>query len=480
MFAGNGPVWNPHERVQVFTSPLWFVVLSVVRVFSSDVFLNAVVVSLVLLISMLLVVRKLCDHSGYFLLFSFMLVSSNAFFDYTSSGLENILGYVLLASFAYFYHRLFLIPDEDKNRVRSIRALLIGFGFVICVRHDLLLLTFPAVGYVIVSQFRYLSIKEWVRELAIAAIPLGSYTVFSLIYYGFPFPNTAYAKLTTGIPTSDLVAQGVKYYLQTIQFDSLTGLVIVAALVANLVRPRFAWMRYLCIGIILNLLYVLKVGGDFMQGRFFSYSFFLSSVLLVQWIAGVQFQRKMVYLLLFLGMYVIAYPHTPLTSSINFTGSNTRWGIADERGFYFKYSSFYQYVRARREDVLFPQHNSALEGALFKEAEEPLAIMSMIGFYGYHAGLEKIIIDPLALSDPLLARLPSRSDWRIGHFIRDLPDGYIESIVMGREALKDPGLMEYYRNLQVITEGEELFSPERLNMILCFNWGAFDHLIAKD
>ena len=62
MFAGNGPVWNPHERVQVFTSPLWFVVLSVVRVVSSDVFLNAVVVSVVLLISMLLVVRKLCDH----------------------------------------------------------------------------------------------------------------------------------------------------------------------------------------------------------------------------------------------------------------------------------------------------------------------------------------------------------------------------------------------------------------------------------
>ena len=24
LFAGNGPVWNPHERVQAFTSPLWF------------------------------------------------------------------------------------------------------------------------------------------------------------------------------------------------------------------------------------------------------------------------------------------------------------------------------------------------------------------------------------------------------------------------------------------------------------------------
>ena len=31
VFAGNGPVWNPHERVQAFTSPLWFGVLVLTR-----------------------------------------------------------------------------------------------------------------------------------------------------------------------------------------------------------------------------------------------------------------------------------------------------------------------------------------------------------------------------------------------------------------------------------------------------------------
>ena len=477
LFAGNGPVWNPHERVQVFTSPLWFVVLSFTRIFSSDVFLNAIGISFVLLLSMLIVLRKLCGHAGYFLLISILLVSSNAFFDYTSSGLENVLGYFLLAGFAYFYHRLFLIREQEEIQVGVIRQLLICFGLVICVRHDLLLLTFPAVAYAVFTHFKFLTVKQWLREVGIAFVPIGLYTLFSVIYYGFPFPNTAYAKLTTGIPASDLVAQGFKYYLQTFQFDSLTGVVIITALVVNLAKPRFVWMRYVCIGIILNLLYVLKVGGDFMQGRFLSYSFLWSSILLVQWFAGVQFQRKLVYGFVFLGAYFIVYPHTPLTSPIEFSGTNTRWGIADERGYYFKYSSLGEYLRSKRDGFLFPQHKSSMEGLKFKEAEEPLSIMTVIGFYGYHAGLEKMIVDPLALSDPLLARLPARTNWRIGHFERDLPEGYIESIVMEREALGDPGLLEYYRNLQVITKGEDLFDLERLKMIFLFNIGAFDHLI---
>ena len=44
LFAGNGPRWNPHERVQVFTSPLWFGVLAAFRISSSDVFLNAIII----------------------------------------------------------------------------------------------------------------------------------------------------------------------------------------------------------------------------------------------------------------------------------------------------------------------------------------------------------------------------------------------------------------------------------------------------
>jgi hypothetical protein len=35
--------------------------------------------------------------------------------------------------------------------------------------------------------------------------PLLLWTVFSVIYYGAPFPNTAYAKMLHGIPRADLI-----------------------------------------------------------------------------------------------------------------------------------------------------------------------------------------------------------------------------------------------------------------------------------
>src|SRR5262245_57547519 len=47
LFAGNGPRWNPHERVQVFTHPLWFILLSFWRVVSSNLYIGAIVLSLV-------------------------------------------------------------------------------------------------------------------------------------------------------------------------------------------------------------------------------------------------------------------------------------------------------------------------------------------------------------------------------------------------------------------------------------------------
>lgn len=39
--------------------------------------------------------------------------------------------------------------------------------------------------------------------------PFIAWEVFSVVYYGFPFPNTAYAKLGTGIDKADVLYEGV-------------------------------------------------------------------------------------------------------------------------------------------------------------------------------------------------------------------------------------------------------------------------------
>ena len=97
---------------------------------------------------------------------------------------------------------------------------------------------------------------------------------------------------------------------------------------------------------------------------------------------------------------------------------------------------------------------------------------------GYSAGLNKIIVDPFALSDPLLARLPALPAWRIGHFERMIPDGYAESILSRQNRIKDEGLREFYDKIRIITQSKNLFGAERLKTVLLMNLGRYDELIA--
>ena len=57
---------------------------------------------------------------------------------------------------------------------------------------------------------------------AIAFAPVALWLVFSYVYYGFPFPNTYYAKVATGIPRSLQLRQGLAYVANSINFDPFT------------------------------------------------------------------------------------------------------------------------------------------------------------------------------------------------------------------------------------------------------------------
>ena len=73
-----------------------------------------------------------------------------------------------------------------------------------------------------------------VRQILAGFAPFLLWELFSLWYYGFLFPNTAYAKLTTGLPAGDLFYQGLTYFLKSGQFDPLLFIMIVAGFFAVL------------------------------------------------------------------------------------------------------------------------------------------------------------------------------------------------------------------------------------------------------
>src|SRR4029450_2783478 len=92
---GYGLRWNVAERVQAYTHPLWMLLLSAVYVWTRQMYLTAIVVSMVLSLAAVALLgwyywRRHVDP----LLLSTglgILVLSRAFVDYSTSGLENPL-----------------------------------------------------------------------------------------------------------------------------------------------------------------------------------------------------------------------------------------------------------------------------------------------------------------------------------------------------------------------------------------------------
>jgi len=77
-------------------------------------------------------------------------------------------------------------------------------------------------------------------------------------------------------------------------------------------------------------------------------------------------------------------------------------------------------------------------------------------------------------SDGAIAMVPG--PWRPGHYFREPPPGYLDTLVTGKNQIKDKKLAEYYDHLRLIIRGD-LWDPARLKDIVAMNLGAYDHLL---
>ena len=130
------------------------------------------------------------------------------------------------------------------------------------------------------------------------------------------------------------------------------------------------------------------------------------------------------------------------------------------------------------KQIPFASEGWVEHGYALRESGKSVVDEKNVGFIGYFAGPAVHSVDRYALADPLLARLPAASveKWRIGHFERDIPAGYIQSLRTGVNQIQNPNLAEYYEALALITRGP-LFSRARLVAIWKMNTGQFDYLL---
>lgn len=466
---GYGPRWNVDERVQAFTHPLWFVALAIPYAVVREPYLTASVLCwLASFAAVGLLARRLGRRDPWIAALAVLGLSlSRAFVDYSTSGLENPLTHLLLVAFA--------IAALDGERTEERRALILCVlaGLVVTNRMDALLFVAPTLA---VSLWPL----RWSRAIRIKAIgfaPFVLWELFALVYYGSPWPNTALAKLNTGIPAGELFAQGVRYVQDALVNDPITVLLIAAGLAAAALRRRPREMA-LAAGLLLYLMYVLKIGGDFMAGRFLAAPALVGAILVAA--AAVDLGPRARLAAAFAVVAAGAVGAPALFASGQSYASRAMQllrphGIADERRFYFATAGLFNgtpgWTRPTRSN------RSVNKGLDFARTKTRVAVEGAVGYVGFFAGPSVHIVDYHALGDPLLSRLPmvardpfyasflrkvrpaeTADPWRIGHFLRAIPAGYLATVATGESRIADPAVAALWSRVARVTRGPILAS----------------------
>jgi arabinofuranosyltransferase len=373
-----------------------------------------------------------------------------------------------------FYVR-FLGVSNGPLTDKQLRVFGILAGLCFVNRMDSVLLVAPALAWLALRAVR--TREQRLLPLLIGfGVPVAAWLIFATVYYGFPLPNTYYAKVATGIPTSLLYRQGFAYLLNSFSHDPIT-LATIGLAVGLAVRGGTP-LRLTVLGAVWYVAYTISVGGDFMSGRFFAMPFLISVLAIVRAWSPL---TNPVPAIAALVIYIVLMPLTPVKTTANYDAAwpwRSQNGVKDERGHYHRITNPFFYSPFRQ----LPDHTWMREGLSFRNGPEKVTVQGSIGYFGLNAGPDKHIVDRNALSDPLLARLPVSPrlyfEFYVGHYFRDIPDGYLESLERGANVLTDPVLREYYGRLRTVLSGP-IFSIQRWRNIWYLNAGGGRNFAAR-
>ncbi len=462
LIHGRGFGFNAGERVLGFTNPLWALLLVVPYAVIRDPFIAPVVLGLV--VTALFAVTFVFG-AGRDVRLSLLILTtlgfSRYFTDFSSGGLENPLTHLLLV--------LLFVAAFRGPSARLTVYLCAALSFV--NRPDSVPLILPPLAFVLWRDRGALDVRQALR----GAAPAIAWLAFATFYYGFPLPNTAYAKLNTDIPRGELVRQGWAYLLEAAQNDAALAIIIVLGATCALLELKGALSRErrfaaaaLLGSLLLDLVYVVAIGGDFMAGRFLTPSAVVAAIAVSRcaedWLAA---PNGGAWATALTGLVLVTLPFSPWREDRSESKREfPPHRVVDERGWYRENLTLTMNLRP----AMWKEYGLFGEGRAARERQERVVQFNNVGMFSWGAGPGVYVLDELALTDPLLARLPFeyRPDWRTGHLPRPIPAGYIETLRDGENVISDPCVHAFYDKLRRVVRGP-LFSAARFAAMLELN-----------
>lgn len=479
LVEGNGFVYNIGERATASSCPLFTLVIAGGYFLLRNMFISSLIVCIAFSsIAYAVITKHFCKNKNQIIMTFVILVGSVSFMSYTTAGLENCMLFMLAALFmvVYFENETFYSGDLFKI------AILISL--IAMTRMDAVLIFAPMAVYVFLAKREQVSFPRAVGIGVFGLLPFILWEVFATFYFGFPFPNTAYAKLGTNFPLGDYIYRGIQYYFNALLCDPIILIVPICVIFALFIvkRADYFWAMS---GVILYAFYLLYIGGDFMMGRHFTVMYFVSvTVYLVMrnresqlHHPGICFER--VFTILISATLVFAYTMPVITSQFQFGGKFTS-PISDERAGYFKYTSLVDNAisMATVGDMCIREAWNEQGITELREGNYPGGVIDNAPGISVYYNPDIYLVDKYALADPFLTKLPAVMDdnWRIGHMYRDIPDGYFDSLLQDKNLVKNKDLSEYLDVIRLITRGD-LFDTDRIQAVIDINLGRYDYLL---
>ena len=264
LMEGHGLVFNIGEKVEGYTNFLWTVLLAPFIGLGSPPALVAVLGGLTFGGMTLWLVYRLGKRvMGSWLgaTAALFLALDGSFALWSVGGMETVMFtcLVFIAAMAY-------LREQSTPRYRPLSGLL--FALAAMTRPEGVMIFAVTVGHQVLvrllQEHRCFQPRDLRRILLFGGL-WGSYFLGRWWYYGFPLPNTFYAKVSLQSPRAQFV-RGLRYFLTFARIH--LGYVAWLPLVVVMLRRLDRWVTYAVCVVVAYAAYVVCVGGDWSVGRF--------------------------------------------------------------------------------------------------------------------------------------------------------------------------------------------------------------------
>ena len=262
---GDGFTFNPGERVEGFSNPLWILILSAFKLITPFELIDiarvlGVLSSCATITLMWITIKHLSpkDKENIFIIAAFMLLASPGFHIYASAGLEGPLLSLLILAGIYYT----LCADLKRQYIAAL-----CFGLAGIVRPEGPL--YGIIWFILVMRIeniKYLTFKKQLLRFLIFISPVAAYQLFRILYFGALLPNTAIAKQSGTYGT----LFGLPYLFPWMM--ALGGPVVAFLFIFYLIKGNIKHNKFFfsAMGPIISaIIFIIYAQGDWMPfGRF--------------------------------------------------------------------------------------------------------------------------------------------------------------------------------------------------------------------